>query len=93
MGGILQEGAKHRGRAVETTFRWCMLPMVISARQWMAVVCLSAQRGKRLGEEGCVESVARRLNLESTMRPRGRKPIRLPAPKPIKEADPFDGPI
>ena len=32
----------------------------------------SVQRGRPWGEEGWVESIARRLNLESTMRPRGR---------------------
>ena len=33
---------------------------------------ISAQRGRPLGDEEWVESIARRLNLESTMRPRGR---------------------
>tara|TARA_R110002073_G_scaffold21524_7_gene75835 strand:+ start:9115 stop:9828 length:714 start_codon:yes stop_codon:yes gene_type:complete len=33
---------------------------------------VSAQRDKPLGDEGWVESIARRLNLESTKRPRGR---------------------
>ena len=32
----------------------------------------SVQRGRPWGDEGWVESIARRLNLESTMRPRGR---------------------
>ncbi len=44
----------------------------------LPAVCLSAQRGKPLGDEGWVESMARRLNLESTMRPRGRKQVRFP---------------
>ena len=44
---------------------------------------LSAQRGKPLGDEGWVESIARRLNLESTMRPRGRKRVR-PATEPVE---------
>ncbi len=44
-----------------------------------------AQRGKPLGDDGWVESIARRLNLESTMRPRGRKRVRLPK-QDIKEA-------
>jgi putative transposase len=44
----------------------------------LASVRLSAQRGKPLGDEGWVESIARRLNLESTMRPRGRKRVRFP---------------
>jgi putative transposase len=49
----------------------------------LAAVRLSAQRGKPLGDEGWVESTARRLNLESTMRPRGRKRVRFPQ-TPIK---------
>ena len=32
----------------------------------------SVQRGRPWGDEGWVETIARRLNLESTMRPRGR---------------------
>jgi len=44
----------------------------------LAEVRLSAQRGRPLGDEGWVESIARRLNLESTMRPRGRKRVRFP---------------
>ncbi|MEO1530487.1 MAG: hypothetical protein AAFX06_34290, partial [Planctomycetota bacterium] len=51
----------------------------------LAACRLSAQRGKPLGDEGWVESIARRLNLESTMRPRGRKRVRFPKPR-IKEA-------
>jgi putative transposase len=42
-----------------------------------------AQRGCPLGEESWVESIARRLNLESTIRPRGRP---RKCPKPEKEA-------
>ncbi len=38
----------------------------------IASVRRSAQRGKPLGEPTWVESIARRLNLESTLRPRGR---------------------
>ena len=48
-------------------------------------VRLSAQRGKPLGDEGWVESIARRLDLESTMRPRGRPRVRFPKQKPNKE--------
>ncbi|MEM6365854.1 MAG: transposase [Planctomycetota bacterium] len=33
---------------------------------------LCVQKGAPLGDEGWVESIARRLNLESTLRPRGR---------------------
>ncbi|MGM0490314.1 MAG: hypothetical protein ACQESR_26615 [Planctomycetota bacterium] len=51
----------------------------------LAAVRRSARRGRPLGDEGGVESIARRLNLESTMRPRGRKRIRLPK-EDIKEA-------
>ena len=54
----------------------------------LAAVRLSAQRGKPLGDEGWVESIARRLNLESTMRPRGRKRVRFPKPD-IKETCPL----
>jgi len=39
---------------------------------------LSAQRGKPVGDEGWVEFIARRLNLETTMRPSGRKRVRFP---------------
>lgn len=45
-----------------------------------------AQRGRPLGDEGWVESIARRLNLESTMRPRGRPRVRFPTQEPNKEA-------
>jgi putative transposase len=38
----------------------------------------SAQRGQPLGDEAWVESIARRLNLESTMRPRGRPSKKRP---------------
>jgi hypothetical protein len=39
-----------------------------------------AQRGAPLGDETWVESIARRLELESTMRPQGRPRVR-PLPK------------
>ena len=42
-----------------------------------------AQRGAPLGDEGWVESIARRLDLESTMRPRGRPRVR-----PLQPDDP-----
>jgi len=45
-----------------------------------------AQRGSPLGEETWVESIARRLNLESTLRPRGRPRTRPDGKKPKKEA-------
>jgi len=47
---------------------------------------LCAQRGRPLGHEGWVESIASRLNLESSMRPRGRRRVRPLPEKPIKEA-------
>ena len=49
-------------------------------------VRLSAQRGRPLGDDGWVETIARRLNLESTMRPRGRQKVRVPQPNTNKEA-------
>ncbi|TWU16390.1 transposase [Allorhodopirellula heiligendammensis] len=52
----------------------------------LAAVQLSAQRGRPFGEEGWVETTARRLNLESTMRPRGRQKVRVDLPERIKEA-------
>jgi putative transposase len=45
-----------------------------------------AQRDAPLGDEGRVEAIARRLNLESTMRPRGRSRVRFPADESNKEA-------
>ncbi|WP_342190332.1 transposase [Stieleria varia] len=51
----------------------------------LAACRLSAQRGKPLGDEGWVERIARRLHLESTMRPKGRKRVRFPE-NPNKEA-------
>ena len=47
-------------------------------KQELAGCQLSAQRGKPFGDESWGESIARRLNLESTMRPRGRKRVRFP---------------
>jgi len=52
----------------------------------LKAVRLSAQRGRPLGDEGWVESIARRLNLESTMRPRGRPRVRFPQEEENKEA-------
>ena len=51
----------------------------------LEAVRLSAQRGRPLGDEGWVESIARRLNLESTMRPRGRQRVRFPHQDTNKE--------
>lgn len=45
-----------------------------------------AQRGAPLGDEGWIEAIARRLDLESTMRPRGRPRVRpLPLDDQKKE--------
>ena len=52
----------------------------------LASVRLSAQRGRPLGDDNWVESIARRLDLESTLRPRGHKQVRFPNPKNNKEA-------
>jgi predicted RNA polymerase sigma factor len=41
-----------------------------------------AHRGQPYGDETWTESVARRMNLESTMRPRGRPRKTLPTRKP-----------
>jgi putative transposase len=55
-------------------------------QQELDAVRLSAQRGRPLGEEAWVESIVRRLNLESTIRPRGRQRVRSQQDVPIKEA-------
>lgn len=44
-----------------------------------------AQRGASLGDECWVEAIARRLGLESTMRPRGRPRVRPMRETPDKE--------
>jgi len=49
-------------------------------------VRLSAQRGRPLGDDVWVESIASRLNLESTIRPRGRQKVRSQDDVPIKDA-------
>ena len=54
--------------------------------QELAIVRLSAQRGRPLGDEGWVTSTATRLHLESTIRPRGRQRVREQTHKPIKDA-------
>ena len=56
------------------------------SKQELDAVRLSAQRGRPLGDEGWVESIARRLDLESTMRPRGRPRVRFPKDQTNKEA-------
>ena len=47
---------------------------------------ICAQRGRPLGDATWTESTAKRFNLDSTMRPRGRQRVRFPEQKPIKEA-------
>ena len=47
-------------------------------------VRLSAQRGRPLGDDVWVESIATRLNLESTICPRGRQQIKSQQEAPIK---------
>ena len=56
------------------------------AKQELDAVRLAAHRGRPLGDEAWVESIARRLNLESTIRPRGRPRVRFPDEESIKEA-------
>ncbi len=56
------------------------------SEQELKAVRLSAQRGRPLGDQGWVESIARRLNLESTLRPRGRPRVRHPDQATNKEA-------
>lgn len=52
----------------------------------LAAVRLSAQRGRPLGDEGWVESTARRLNVESTIRPRGRQRVRQQEQEAVTDA-------
>jgi len=66
--------------------RWTARINECLTKEELDAVRLSAQRGKPLGDEGWVESIARRLNLESTMRPRGRPKVRFPVEEPNKEA-------
>ncbi len=54
--------------------------------QELDAVRLSAHRGRPLGDEDWVKSIARRLNLESTLRPRGRPRVRFPKDHTNKEA-------
>ena len=60
----------------------------LSEAEW-AACRLSPQRGKPLGDASWEESIVRRLNLESTMQPRGCTQVRTPK-KPSKKPDPFD---
>ena len=54
--------------------------------QELKAIRRSVQRGAPLGDECWVESIARRLNLESTMRPRGRPRVRRLQPERNKQA-------
>ncbi len=49
-------------------------------------VRLCAHRGRPLGDDKWVKSIAQRLNLESTIRPRGRPRVKSPAEDTNKEA-------
>ena len=55
-------------------------------KQELDSVRLSTQRGKPLGDDAWVKSIARRLNLECTMRLRGRPGVRFPDNESNKEA-------
>ena len=66
--------------------RWTERVNEALSEQELDAVRRCAQRGRPLGDEGWVESIARRLNLESTMRPRGRPQVRFPDAEQIKEA-------
>jgi len=55
-------------------------------KQELDAARLSAQRGKPFGDEAWVESIARRLNLESTIRPRGQPQVRFPKDEANKES-------
>jgi putative transposase len=59
------------------------------SKQELDAVRLSAQRWRPSGDERCVESIARRLNLESTLRLRGRPRVRFPKANTNKEACPL----
>ena len=73
-------GEKQRGQA-----SWIASGDGVRSDRELVAVRLSAQRGKPLGEEAWVESTARRLDLESTIRLRGCKRVCFPK-TPIKEA-------
>ncbi|TWU47979.1 transposase [Rubripirellula reticaptiva] len=66
--------------------RWTQRVNEPLSQHELDAVRLSAHRGRPLGDEGWVESIARRLNLESTMRPRGRPKARIEQRQKRKEA-------
>lgn len=55
-------------------------------KQELDAVRLSAKRSRPLGDPTWVESLAKRLNLESTLRPRGRPRVHFPNDKQGEEA-------
>lgn len=55
----------------------------------LEAIRLSVQCDRPLGDDGGVESIARRLNLESIIRPRGRQKVHPKREKPTKRPDPF----
>jgi len=55
-------------------------------KQELDTVRLSAQQGKPLGDEAWVESIARRLIPECTMRSRGRPHVLAPKDEANKQA-------
>ncbi len=67
---------------------WLLAGRHAVSRGKLPAVRLSARRGNPLGDECWVESTARRLHLESIMRPRGRQRVRFPQTN-IKEACPL----
>ena len=52
----------------------------------LAAVRRCVNRGSPFGDKRWVESTAKRLRLESTLRPRGRPQVRKPPPEPNKES-------
>ena len=60
--------------------------LTIRTKKELNAVRLSAQRGRPLGDDVWVESIATRLNLESTIRPRGRQQLRSEVDTQIKDA-------
>ena len=66
--------------------RWAARVNEPLTKQEQDAVRLSALRGQPFGDDGWAESIARRLNLESTMRPRVRPRVRFPKEDSNKEA-------
>ncbi len=70
----------------DATIKFECPSLLLLTKDELEPVRLSAQRGRPLGDEGWVEAIARRLNLESTMRPRGSQRIRSLPEDTTKEA-------